>query len=199
MFTNLIDKLKYRNSTKNTFNPYQNDKVAKNLKLYFEYLYNRKQTDVLLIGEAPGYAGCRITGIPFTSGELIRNSNIDILKILNPNIFLDKIESEKTATIVWDYLKNKNKLPIFWNSFPFHPFNIGDESSNRAPSDEEIDEGKFYIQELVKIFKPKTIASIGRKGEKILKNIYPNEHIQYIRHPSYGGKLDFISGMDRIL
>ncbi len=27
--------------------------------------------EVLLIGEAPGYKGCKITGIPFTSGEVV--------------------------------------------------------------------------------------------------------------------------------
>ena len=183
MFTNIINKLRARPSTENVFNPYLNEAVANNLKMYFEYLYSTKQKDVLLIGEAPGYAGCRITGIPFTSGELFKNSELEIFKELKQDIILEKIEGEKTATMVWNYLENKKKLPIFWNSFPFHPFNKNNETSNRAPSNEEIEEGKFYIQELVEIFKPKTIASIGRKGEKVLKNIYPNNKIQYIRHP----------------
>ena len=198
MFTNIINKLKQRPSSENVFNPYQNETVANNLKLYFEYLYSTNQKEVLLIGEAPGYAGCRITGIPFTSGDLFRNSNLEIFKSLNPNIFLDKIEGEKTATIVWEYLKNKEELPIFWNSFPFHPFNVNKPNSNRTPTNEEIIEGKFYIQELIEIFNPKLIASIGRKGEKILKNIYPNEDIEYIRHPSNGGKQDYIKGMNKI-
>ncbi|SFV61367.1 hypothetical protein MNB_SV-3-1071 [hydrothermal vent metagenome] len=199
MFANIINKLRLRPSTDTVFNPYQNEAVANNLKLYFEYLYSTNQKDVLLIGEAPGYAGCRITGIPFTSGELFRNSELEIFKKLNQDIFLEKIEGEKTASIVWNYLENKSKLPVFWNSFPFHPFNTNNEKSNRTPTNEEIEEGKIYIQELVEIFKPKIIASIGRKGEKVLKNIYPNNHIIYIRHPSYGGKSDFIRGMDEIL
>ena len=199
MFTSIINKLKLRPSTNTVFNPYRNEAVANNLNLYFEYLYSTNQKDVLLIGEAPGYAGCRITGIPFTSGELFSNSKLEIFKKLNQDISLEKIEGEKTASIVWNYLEKKSNLPVFWNSFPFHPFNTDNEKSNRAPTNEEIKEGKIYIQELVEIFKPKIIASIGRKGEKVLKSIYPDKHIKYIRHPSYGGKTDFIRGMDEIL
>ena len=198
MFTTIINELRKRTSSNTVFNPYQNEKVANNLQLYFEYLYKNNQNNILFIGEAPGYKGCRITGIPFTSGELFTNSEIKIFKDLKDEIFLEKIESENTATIIWNYLKNKDNLPIFWNSFPYHPFNIDNPKSNRAPNNEEIEEGKFYIEELVKIFNPKIIASIGRKGEKILKDMYPNNNIKYIRHPSYGGKTDFIKGMDEI-
>lgn len=50
MFTNIINKLKSRPSTKNVFNPYLNEAVANNLKIYFEYLYSTGQKDILLIG-----------------------------------------------------------------------------------------------------------------------------------------------------
>ncbi len=198
MFTNIINKLKSRPSTTNVYNPYKNNKIANNLKLYFEYLYTKNQKDILLIGEAPGYLGCKITGIPFTSGDLFKNSEIEMFKALNQDIYLEKVEGELTATIVWELLKNKEKLPVLWNSFPFHPFTEDDENSNRAPSAKEIKEGEWYIQELVRIFDPKTIAAIGRKGEKTLKRLY-HDDIQYIRHPSYGGKAEFINGMNKIL
>jgi len=38
----------------------------------------KNKSKILIVGEAPGYKGCRITGIPFTSGACIRDRNIDI-------------------------------------------------------------------------------------------------------------------------
>lgn len=52
-------------------------------------------------------------------------------------------------------------------------------------------EGKYYLEELINIFKPEVIASIARKGEQTLKELFPDKEIKYIRHPSYGGKMIF--------
>jgi len=199
MLTEFIKRLSIRESSNTVFNPYRDSKVANNIKVYFEYILERQDDYVLLIGEAPGYAGCRITGIPFTSGVRITNSCLDIFKSLKDKIYLSTIESEKTATIVWEYLEQKNKLPIFWNSFPFHPHDNKDELSNRPPTNEEIEEGKYFIETLIELFEPKVIAAIGRKGEQTLNDIFPDKHIQYIRHPSRGGKSDFLAGIDKIL
>ncbi len=100
--------------------------------------------------------------------------------------------------MIWEYLEKKGQLPIFWNSFPFHPFNEDKPNSNRAPTNDEIEEGKFYIKELIHIFNPKIIAAIGRKGEKTLKTMNPTKNIEYIRHPSNGGKSEFTEGMNKI-
>ena len=199
MFHEFIKRLTTRDSSSTVFNPYSNKKVANNLKLYFEYILKNQDEYVLLIGEAPGYAGCRITGIPFTSGVTITNSSLPIFKAIKKQIFLKTIESEKTATIVWDYLESRGKIPVFWNSFPFHPHDKDDQLSNRAPTSDEIEEGKYFIESLVEKFKPKVIAAIGRKGERALNNIFPDKNIEYIRHPSRGGKSDFLKGIDNIL
>jgi uracil-DNA glycosylase len=199
VFRDFINKLNDRDSSDLVFNPYKDKRVANDLKIYLEYILKNQNNFVLLIGEAPGYAGCKITGIPFTSGDTINNSRLSVFTGIKNKLFLNTIEAEKTATIVWDYLENKKKLPVFWNSFPFHPHDIGDQLSNRAPSNDEIEEGKFYIKKLIEIFNPKTIAAIGRKGEKALNDIFPDKNIEYIRHPSHGGKSEFLAGIDKIL
>ncbi len=199
MLTEFIKKLSQRNSSNTVFNPYKDPKVANNIKLYFEYIFKNQDENILIVGEAPGYAGCRITGIPFTSGVTITNSHLDIFKSFKDELYLSTIESEKTATIVWEYLEEKNKLPIFWNSFPFHPHENGNEQSNRRPTTTEVNEGKYFIEKLIEIFSPKIIAAIGRKGEQALKNIFPGKNIEYIRHPSHGGKSAFLAGIDDIL
>lgn len=199
MFTKLLDKLARRLSRSGVFNPYKDERLLNNLKCYLEYLYENNHGEILLIGEAPGYCGCRLTGIPFSSGALIVDSELDIFKDIRSKILLEKIESEKTATMIWECMGDQKHLPILWNAFPFHPYQYRKPLSNRAPTNKEIKEGRFYIEELVRIFEPKIIASIGRKGQIALAQIYPHSSIKYIRHPSYGGKSDFLEGMDALL
>ena len=72
-------------------------------------------------------------------------------------------------------------------------------TTNRAPSAKEVEEGQWYIKELIKIFEPRTIAAIGRKGEIALEKLNLKTKIKYIRHPSYGGKADFIKHINEVM
>lgn len=197
LLNNFLNLLSKRESSENVFNPYKNKEILNNLKLYFEYLIQNKN-NILIVGEAPGHKGCRITGIPFTSGVSIKNSEHEMFKELKDSLKFEKIIPENTATIVWDFLENK-KVPIFWNAFPFHPFKNNNSNSNRKPNQSEIKEGEKYLKAVYEIFKPKKLCTIGRVGEKTLSNLFPDKEIIYIRHPSYGGKKDFLEGMKNLL
>lgn len=154
---------------------------------------------MLLVGEAPGYKGCRITGIPFTSGVLIREKQHQIFEKIDQHIALEKEESENSASFVWQTLSHTKHYPLFWNAFPFHPHPKGVQNRNRAPNKKELLEGADYLAELVEIFTPVTIAGIGRKGVSSVEKVFPGRDVFYIRHPSYGGKKDFIKGMEQVL
>src|SRR5690554_6491486 len=41
-----------------------------NLRLYLRQMMTRRPS-FLLVGEAPGYRGCRVTGVPFTNKHLL--------------------------------------------------------------------------------------------------------------------------------
>ncbi len=69
-----IRRLKARSESEIVFNPYGNPELARNLKHYLLYLYEHSPNPVLLVGEAPGFRGCRLTGIPFSSGGVIPRS-----------------------------------------------------------------------------------------------------------------------------
>ncbi|BBB33356.1 conserved hypothetical protein [Thermotomaculum hydrothermale] len=199
MLNELLEMLLNKKSSNEVFNPYQNEYMLNNLRLYFEYLLENNSR-ILLVGEAPGYRGCRLTGIPFTSETIIRYSQHEIFKKLRDKINLIHEESESvsenTATILWSFLIEYNKpAPILWNAFPFHPHEKGVDESNRKPREKEIEEGLKYLKMVYEIFKPQKIAAIGRVGEAVLSQLFPFQEIIYIRHPSYGGKKDFIKGM----
>lgn len=174
---------------KSTYNQYK-DPVAKNNLYQYLTSLQQKGVDVLFIGEAAGYLGCRLTGIPFT----------DEVQLKNPQNYFALGEwerdtscgntVERSATYIWEALRERDEkiVPLMWNAFPFHPYREGNEKSNRTPLAREITIGKIFIELLKKIFNisNEKVYAIGRKAQEQLE--LPEE--QYIRHPSYGGKAE---------
>lgn len=196
-----FDDLASRESSPTVVNPYKQRHALTNLQQYFQCMDTFPASKrILLVGEAPGHRGCGVTGIPFTSGAAFQVGQHPLLKQLNGMISLPYIESENTATIVWEYLsKQRRNTPLFWNSFPFHPHTETNRARNRVPTDDEIDEGVRYLREVRAWYRPDIVASIGWKGMKGLSKAFPDETFLYIRHPSYGGKEDFIRGMENVI
>ncbi|WP_419175926.1 uracil-DNA glycosylase [Desulfosediminicola sp.] len=194
-----LSRLRRGKNSDRVYNPYRKKHLLNNLRIYLNSIMDYSVERVLLVGEAPGYKGCRITGIPFTSSEQIINSVHPFFLAIRSELVFEKLESENSATIVWDFLQSRKTVPLCWNSFPFHPFKAGDPNSNRAPSREELTIGLEYLQELITLFKPDRVAGIGRKGEGAIRTLSPEDDLFYIRHPSHGGKNDFIRGMERLI
>ncbi|WP_224484609.1 uracil-DNA glycosylase [Robertkochia aurantiaca] len=162
-----------------------------NLEWYLIQMYPLNP-DTLLIGEAPGYKGAALTGIPFTSPEILKTHRFFIpLALQRKKPVLPT--GERTASVVWNELNRYEKLPLLWNIFPFHPYRKGNKSSNRSPMKSELRKGLTVCKELLKIFEIKTVITIGKKSSEALQEagIY---HLA-IRHPSYGGIREFRSGL----
>jgi hypothetical protein len=70
--------------------------------------------------------------------------------------------------------------------------------SNRAPTSSEVAEGCVYLDLMIKMFMPTTLAGIGRHGQRILQQCDLGVAIQYVRHPSRGGKRQFQAGIQRL-
>ncbi|MFH0896019.1 MAG: uracil-DNA glycosylase [Bacteroidota bacterium] len=165
-----------------------------NLKTYLSKMLSIKP-EIMLLGEAPGYKGCRLSGIPFTSERLLKTNAFfcnEPYEIIN-----SKPESEQSATIVWGALNQYEKMPLIWNIYPFHPHKENDLKSNRTPSEKELDDGVRILKELLTIFSIKQFIAIGRKAEiKLKENGYD---CTYVRHPANGGKREFVEGLNRCL
>jgi uracil-DNA glycosylase len=156
----------------------------------------------LLVGEAPGYRGCRLTGVPFTS-EHILLSGLEPLGLFGEargyrktNEF-EKPWKEASARIIWDTLVTTSSIPLIWNAFPFHPFKLGDEKSNRKPTTTEIIKGQDFLHELIRLFNIKIIVAVGNTANSSLKSM--GIACEKVRHPSYGGKTQFTSGITDII
>lgn len=163
-----------------------------NLKTYLKKM-KALNPDVILVGEAPGYKGCALTGIPFTS-EYVLSENIFFKEQGFQFIHEFKREKEASATIVWQELDKYENKPLLWNIFPFHPYKKGNIRSNRTPTVGELAQGLKMLDELLKLFNVKKIVAVGNKAEsKICKYYYEG-----IRHPANGGKNEFAEGLKRI-
>lgn len=195
---NFVDGLARRGSRPQTYNPYRNPDLTNNLYHYLVEIKQHCDQPVLLVGEALGFKGGRLTGIPFSCGDVFTRFNHPLLAELKSKLILSSRESENAATMVWEYLTEKQQTPLFWNAFPFHPYQVRRPKTNRAPTAKEIQQGSRYLQQLADIFQPTTIAGIGRKGQLAAQKAFPNHAIQRIRHPSFGGKREFIEGMNAL-
>jgi len=167
-----------------------------NLKLYLKKM-QQLNPSILLIGEAPGYKGCRLTGIPFTS-EVILSDNLffknqGYLSVNTPS----NLEKENSALFFWETIMKYDNNPLIWNIFPFHPHEENKINCNRTPNKNELELGFIILKEFLKLFQIQQIGAIGRKAEQKVKGIEMS--YIYIRHPSYGGKLEFSNGIKKLL
>jgi len=191
----LLKQLKSVGKSGDVENPYHSVGCRKNLKAYLNSLCKNSYSGHLLVGEAPGYKGCAITGIPFTSQRVLLESSHPFLERLRPSLSVQSLVTESTATIVWDYLDECTSVPAMWNVFPFHPHKSGNLSSNRKPTKQEVRSGHPFLQLVLDILSPHTILSVGNISKNTMGELFPAIQITTVRHPSFGGKSDFIDGI----
>ncbi len=188
--------------TYNQYSPNQPENATRchNLRLYLHQMQQRQPT-ILLVGEAPGYRGCRLTGVPFVSPAILQTGTPSGLFGAGNGWQTSRewpdIQNEASATIVWETLAGIRPFPLLWNAFPFHPHQPGQPQSNRTPKRSELGWGRPFLDQLLQIFPIKTIVAVGNKAEQALTG-WGIDHSK-VRHPSHGGKLDFRRGVGEIV
>jgi uracil-DNA glycosylase len=132
------------------------------------YLCARENAPLLLVGEAAGYRGARVSGIPFTSERQLTGTG----------------PAEASATTVHRVLAELGieEDVLLWNVVPTHP---GTGTSNRRPTKAEVEAGLPYVQELAC---GRLTISVGRLAHAALGE-------PYVRHPSHGGARAFRAGI----
>jgi uracil-DNA glycosylase len=194
-----IVDLTVRRSNGQSYNPYREPILRQNLLSYLGLLFSQPGRRILLVGEALGYRGGRLTGIPFSSERLLTQAPHPFLRSLSRHATVTGDSSEATATIVWNALAGRRRIPLFWNAFPFHPHHPGEPRSNRSPTASEVAEGQVYLRRLAALYQPRHVAGLGCNGYLAARSALPGIPITRIRHPSHGGKSDFERGLARLL
>ncbi len=168
-----------------------------NLRRYLEEMAARRPA-AMLVGEAPGYRGCRLSGIPFTS-EAIMLAGVPAHDLLGEAKGYRKTAEwprpagEQTATIVWQALAPLPRLPLLWNVVPWHPHRPGKPWSNRRPRAAEIALGAPYLVRLAELFGVEQVIAVGRTAGRVLERLGLLGGT--VRHPAHGGKRDFTRGV----
>jgi uracil-DNA glycosylase family 4 len=132
------------------------------------YLESRAHAEVILVGEAAGYRGARVSGIPFTSERQLTGRG----------------PAEASATIVQRVLAELDVTDdvLLWNVVPTHP---GTARSNRRPTRSEVRAARPFLDELTR---GRRVIAVGRVAAEVLA-------APYVRHPSHGGAAAFAEGI----
>jgi len=156
---------------------------------------------IILIGEAPGYQGCRYTGIPFTSEKLIVQRLIPRVSLSHPFRITvrNKPWSEPSATVVWGALHQYSiqERTILFNAVPWHPQGLGGIHSNRTPTTAEKDAGLAFLENLLNLFQGVRVAAVGNIAHESVKSL--GISCFKLRHPARGGATLFRQGMANLL
>ena len=159
-----------------TFNFYRDGARAALLRARLrDYLAARERASVLLVAEAPGYRGTRVSGVPLTSERQLTGSG----------------PAEATATVVHAVLEELGveNDTLLWNVVPTHPHLAGRPDTNRRPSRAEVRASAPFLAALAR---GRRVVPIGRLAHGALGGAY-------VRHPSHGGAEAFRAGLRTIL
>ena len=126
----------------------------------------------------------------------LSSSGHTFINTLKSSISISGNATEATATIVWDYVNKCTVVPAMWNVFPSHPHDKDNPQSNRTPKKSEVDTGKQYVQLILDILSPTMVIAVGGTSAKTLRRLFPNLTFGTVRHPSRGGKADFLVGLE---
>jgi uracil-DNA glycosylase len=165
----LVDRLA-RTRIGSTYNQYNDSQLRRDRLRAF--LDERADAQILLVGEAAGYRGARISGIAFTSERQLTGSG----------------PAEASATIVHRVLGELGLEDevLLWNVVPTHP---GTATSNRCPTRSEIEAARPFLDELKC---GRRVIAVGRVAAAALG-------APYVRHPARGGAAAFAEGLRRML
>lgn len=152
--------------------------------------------DTIWIARDLGYRGGRRTGVPLTD-----EVHLSQAAALMGGIVLDRatrgpVVAERTAAIVWSVLTRIGEPAVLWNIFPLHPHEADDPFSNRCHTRAEREATWPLLTALIAMIKPRRIVAIGRDAGMALNGL--DITVEIVRHPSYGGQTEFITGVNHI-
>ncbi len=156
-----------------TFNQYRRSRLrCERLEAYLE---SKRDASVLLVGEAAGYRGARVSGVPFTSERQVSGRG----------------PAEATATVVHRVLVELGLQDdvLLWNVVPTHPHEPGRPYTNRRPTRDEVASSVHFLEGVAR---GRRVIAVGRLAQEVTG-------AAYVRHPSRGGAKAFREGLAALI
>jgi uracil-DNA glycosylase len=153
-----------------TYNQYADSSVRRDRLV--AYLRETEGARIVLVGEAAGYRGARVSGIAFTSERQLTGAG----------------PAEATATIVHRVVEELGVADdvVFWNVVPTHP---GSVRSNRRPTRAEVLASLRFLEQVTA---GRDVVAVGRLAASVTR-------APYVRHPSHGGAAEFAAMLSACL
>lgn len=145
--------------------------------------------DAVWVARDLGYLGGRRTGLALTDeahlADLAGMFGLPCLRraTVGPAV------SERTATYIYRTLLRVSAPTFLWNVFPLHPHEPGKPFSNRGHTTAERRSGQAFLERLVDILRPHRVVAVGGDAARTLEGM-GIAHAR-VRHPSYGGHVEF--------
>ena len=199
-FLDVLRKLSFEN----TFNPYSNrcavhdldDAPERRLELLHSLLEVAivRKIDSIWIGRDLGYRGGRRTGLALTDDvHICEYAARWGLSVQRPT--KGDIAAERTAAVIWSVLSQVKVSVFLWNVFPLHPHEPNNPFSNRSHNSIERRTGEKLLSQLILLLKPHRLIAIGNDAARTVRRLSDNQEVIQVRHPSYGGKSQFLAQM----
>jgi uracil-DNA glycosylase len=156
-----------------TFNQYGRSRLLR--ERLAAYLDAKRGATVVLVGEAAGYRGARVSGIPFTSERQLTGGG----------------PAEASATVVHRVLAElgvEDEI-LLWNVVPTHPHQPGRPYTNRRPTRVEVRVSSPFLQGVAR---GRRLIAVGRLAAEVTG-------APYVRHPARGGARAFRAGLVELL
>jgi uracil-DNA glycosylase len=156
-----------------TFNQYRRSRLRR--ERLARYLDDRNHAPLLLVGEAAGYRGARVSGLPFTSERQLTGRG----------------PAEASATIVHRVLAELGieEEVLLWNVVPTHPHEPGRPYTNRRPTRGEVESSVVFLEGVAR---GRRVIAVGRLAAQVTG-------APYVRHPSHGGAEAFWGGLSALV
>ncbi len=145
--------------------------------------------DLLLLGEAAGWRGARQSGVAFTSALQVGVRGT----------------SEPTATVVHESLTalGLRDRALLWNTFPLHPHKVDEPRTNRTPTAADVHSSESLVTVAAQGRRVVCVGQVAAKAfARVTNRSVPGVDTArsdavavVVRHPSYGGVLEFRAGM----
>jgi uracil-DNA glycosylase len=152
-----------------TFNQYSRSRLRR--ERLAAYLEAKQRAPILLVGEAAGYRGARVSGIAFTSERQLTGAG----------------PAEASATIVHRVLAELGLEDdvLLWNVVPTHPHEPDRPYTNRRPTRAEVEASSPFLEGVAR---GRRLIAVGRLAQEVTG-------APYVRHPSRGGAAAFRAGL----